>query len=328
MSKPFMLVLWAALITLAEGPIFIPLLKRLKFGQTIRMEGPRRHLSKTGTPTMGGLMFLLPLLSVVLVFADSSGALCLTVLAFIGFGAIGCWDDLLKIAWRRSLGLTVIQKLAAQFSLIILLLIWAVKGLERGTQIVFPFGFIWEAGLAYYPLLAIFLVFMINAVNLTDGLDGLAAGVSGMVFLAFGIIALAFEFSPPVLGINYGDLSVFSFAMTGVCLGFLFYNRYPARVFMGDTGSLAIGGALAALAVLTKTEVFFLLIGGVYVVEALSVVLQVFSFKIWGRRIFRMSPLHHHFEMLGWRETRVVAVFWLVSALCVVSGIMLIALIN
>lgn len=326
MSIPFLIILCAAFVVLLEGPLFIPLLKRLKFGQTIRMEGPRRHLSKTGTPTMGGLMFLPALFIVIPIFAKASLGLGLAVFAFIGFGALGAWDDLLKIAWRRSLGLTVLQKLAGQFALAFFLLFTAVNFLGRGTDIHFPGNFIWEAGWLYYLLMAPLLVFMVNAVNLTDGLDGLAAGISGMVFLGWGIICLAAQSLPPILGLDYTGLSVFAFTMTGVCLGFLFYNRYPARIFMGDTGSLAIGGGLAALAVLCKMEIFYLVLGGVYVAEAASVVLQVASFKIWGRRIFRMSPLHHHFEMLGWKETRVVALFWLVAAVCVILGMMLIRL--
>ena len=326
MTKALLAGGFAILIVLALGPMFIPLLRRLKFGQTIRADGPQRHLSKAGTPTMGGLLFLPALLLPVLLLGQNSPALWLAMISFLGFGAIGCCDDLLKIVWRRSLGLTAWQKLIGQFLVIAIVLYVAAQSFGRGTEIVFPGGATLELGWAYYPIIAIFLVYMVNAVNLTDGLDGLAAGVSVMVFIGFGVIALAAMQTPILAAVNYGDLAIFSLALAGACLGFLFYNHYPAKVFMGDTGSLAIGGALAALAVLCRMEFLYILLGGVYLLEALSVVLQVASFKLFHKRIFRMSPLHHHFEMIGWKETKVVSVFWLAAAIFVIAALWLLTL--
>lgn len=326
MGKPFLIMLVSALVLVLEGPFVIPLLKRLKFGQTIRTDGPKRHLAKGGTPTMGGLMFLPALLITILIFGNNSMGLWLAVFSFLGFGALGLWDDLLKIVFHRSLGLTMIQKLIGQFIIIAIILCISSKVLGRGTDILFPGGKSLDLGWLYYPIVAVFLVYMVNAVNLTDGLDGLASGISVLVFLGFGIIAMAAVNAPLINGVDYYDLVVFAFALSGACLGFLLYNKHPAKVFMGDTGSLAIGGALAALAVLTKMEFLYIILGGVFLVEALSVVLQVFSFKVFHKRIFKMSPLHHHFEMIGWPEPKVVLTFWFAAAVCVIIAILLLAI--
>lgn len=317
----------AAILLLATGPVFIPLLRRLKFGQTIRSDGPQRHLAKAGTPTMGGIMFLPAFLIAIFVFGDRSPALLILLFSFIGFGLIGCLDDGIKIVLRRSLGLRAWQKLVGQFAVILIVLFIAVNLMGRGTEIIIPLtDFKLELGWGYYILMAFFLVYMVNAVNLTDGLDGLASGVSFLVFLGYMLISLAAIKNPPIVGIDYLDLAVGAGAMAGVCLGFLFYNRYPAKVFMGDTGAFAIGGAVVALAVLSKTEIVLIVLGGVYMIEALSVVLQVFSFRVFGKRIFKMSPLHHHYEMKGWTEKKVVYVFWTVAAICVILGLVLVSI--
>ncbi|MFA7467127.1 MAG: phospho-N-acetylmuramoyl-pentapeptide-transferase [Desulfotomaculaceae bacterium] len=302
----------ALVVTLAMGPLTIPLLRRLKFGQSIRDDGPSRHLSKAGTPTMGGVMFLVGTVAAVL-FAAWGNRDALVVLGVtIGFGLIGLLDDFVKVALKRSLGLRAREKLLGQVLLAALLGALAPTVLERGTAMAVPFA-AFVVGESVFldpgPWLYIFFIIVVtvgvaNAVNLTDGLDGLASGVT---------VAAAAAFIPIGLLVGRPGVSLAMAALVGGCLGFLFYNRYPARIFMGDTGSLALGGALGAAAVLTGSELALPLIGGVFVLETLSVILQVFSFQVFGRRIFRMSPLHHHFELVGWSETKVVITFWLAA---------------
>jgi len=310
----------ALVVTLALGPLTIPLLRRLKFGQSIRDDGPARHLIKAGTPTMGGLMFLAgTALAVLLAARDNRDALVVLGIT-LGFGLIGFLDDFVKVVLKRSLGLRAREKLLGQILLAALLGALAPAALERGTAMAVPFAALVAGGSVFlepeYWLYIIFIIMVTvgvaNAVNLTDGLDGLASGVT---------VAAAAAFIP--IGILAGrpGVSLVMAALVGGCLGFLFYNRYPARVFMGDTGSLALGGALAAAAVLTGAELALPLIGGVFVLETLSVILQVFSFQVFGRRIFRMSPLHHHFELAGWSELKVVAVFWLAAVGFAILGL-------
>lgn len=296
-------------VTLLLGPLAIPFLRKLKFGQNIRSDGPSRHLQKAGTPTMGGVMFLAG--TAVGGFLLARGHLdgIVVLLLTLGHGFIGFLDDYIKVVLKRSLGLRAREKLLGQVLLGAGLAFWAVFEAGRGTHLVLPFsGFFAPGGLSlelgWWPFLA-FTIFMIvgfsNAVNLTDGLDGLAAGVSALVAPALAVLALS---------AGQTGVAVSMAALTGGCLGFLFYNRHPAKVFMGDTGSLALGGGLAAAAVLTRSELFLVIIGGIYVLEALSVIIQVISFQTTGRRVFRMSPLHHHFELGGWGEKRVVYTFW------------------
>ncbi len=333
MSTAILALIVAALVVIATGPLLIPCLQRLKFGQTIRSDGPQRHLSKAGTPTMGGIIFLPALIIPILIWTNGTGALWLFLFSFCGFGLIGFWDDYIKVALHRSLGLTAKQKLLIQFAVMLVVLFVAVHALERGTDLYLP-GFNLSIDLHgwYYVLMAVFLVGMVNAVNLTDGLDGLAAGVSFFVFLGFLMICLLAIKYPPIMqtsgmsALTYRDLCIAAASMAGVCLGFLFYNSNPARLFMGDTGSLAIGGAVVALAILTKMEILLIILGGVYLIEAISVMLQVFSFKVFGKRIFKMSPLHHHFEMSGWSEKKVVYTFWSASALLILCSMLLVSI--
>jgi len=304
----------AALFTLLIGLVLLPLLRKGGIGQTIRAEGPKTHLSKAGTPTMGGLMFVLAMLLLLALFTRGGRAVWLWLFLYLAMAAIGLADDLTKVVWRRSLGLTARQKLLGQFAAMLIFLFAVNVLLHRGTDLVFPlFGWQWHLGFFYYPLVAIFLVGLINGVNLTDGLDGLAAGVSLLVFAGLWLICLAAIAAPPILGVDYEELSHVAAGMCGCCLGFLFYNHHPAKVFMGDTGSLALGGAVAGLAVLLRAEVVLLVLGGVYLLEALSVMIQVTSFRMWGKRVFRMSPLHHHFEAV-WGEKPTVRRFWLLAA--------------
>jgi phospho-N-acetylmuramoyl-pentapeptide-transferase len=310
----------ALVVTLAMGLLLIPWLKRLKFGQNIRSDGPARHLQKAGTPTMGGIIFLAGIFIAILFVAPKRVDALIVLAVTLGYGLIGFLDDYIKIVLKRSLGLRAREKLLGQIILAVLLASWVVFWSDRGTALVLPFSNWFMPGgiqfeLGWWLFLAFTLLFVVgtaNAVNLTDGLDGLAAGVSILVGAAMMLIA--------VKAGKYGVAAVMA-ALSGGCLGFLFYNRYPAKVFMGDTGSLALGGGLAAAAVITGSELSFVIIGGIFMAEMLSVVLQVISFQTTGRRIFRMSPLHHHFELGGWSENRVVLTFWVVTLLLGAIGL-------
>lgn len=298
------------LIVVFLTPLVIPLLRRFKFGQHVRAEGPMRHQAKKGTPTMGGILFLASVVFTAWRFS-SSPTTWLLLLVTVGFGFIGLADDGLKILRKQNLGLTARQKLLFQVLVAVLFYLalywrgWHFELLIPIVNVPLSLGFL------YLPFLALLMVGAANAVNLTDGLDGLAAGTAAIAFATYAALAW-YE--------SQWNVSVFAMAMCGALLGFLVYNRHPARVFMGDTGSLALGGALAAAAVLTRTELWLALIGGIFVIEALSVIIQVISYQSFGRRVFRMSPLHHHFELAGWSEWRVVTTFWTVAlALCTVA---------
>lgn len=311
-------LLLSFLLTVVLSPIFIPFLKRLKFGQSIRDEGPKSHQKKTGTPTMGGVMIIFSIVLSSLIMAGQFHSIgveiWLLLLVTFGFGLLGFLDDYIKVAKKRNLGLTSKQKFLAQVGISTLVYIVLVQaGLSTdiripGTELAVEFG------IFYFPLIIIMLVGASNAVNLTDGLDGLVAGSSAVAFGAFAIIA----YSTGML-----TVSLFSVAVVGAVLGFLVFNAHPAKVFMGDTGSLALGGALAMIAILTKMELLLVIVGGVFVIETLSVIIQVISFKTRGKRIFKMSPLHHHYELSGWSEWRVVVTFWLVGILFAITGVYL-----
>lgn len=298
----------AFLLAVITGPLGIHLLRRLKFGQNIRTDGPQAHLKKTGTPTMGGTIILLALSIAFLRFADTTMDAIILIVASLGYGLVGFLDDYIKIVLKRSLGLTAKQKLFGQllFSGIVCALLYKSG---HSTDLAIPFtGYTLEIGWwLYVPFVVIMMLGMSNAVNFTDGLDGLLAGTSAIAFGAYTIIALLH---------SEMEAAVFSAAMVGAVLGFLVFNKHPAKVFMGDTGSLGIGGGLAAVALLTKSELLILVIGAVFVIEMLSVVIQVLSFKTRGKRVFRMSPIHHHYELVGWSEWRIVVTFWLAGLVC------------
>lgn len=305
------------IMALLIGPLLIPALYKLKFGQYIRSDGPQRHLQKAGTPTMGGLMFLVATLCATVFFGAGTGAVFLVLGTTIAFGIIGFIDDYIKVVLKRPLGLKAREKLGGQFGVAIMASVTAVFVLGRGTDLIVPFtGYRLALGpVAYLIFSTLIIVGTTNAVNLTDGLDGLAAGC--MVLSSGAYVLIALMVGGPVSGI-----AVFAAALLGGLLGFLKYNRHPARVFMGDTGSLALGGALCSMAIVTRTELFLPFIGVIYVAEALSVIIQVISFKLTGKRVFRMSPLHHHYELAGWSEQKVVRTFWLVSLMGALIGIM------
>ncbi len=322
----------ALAVTLVFGPMFITWLRNLKFGQEIREEGPKWHQKKSGTPTMGGIMFIFGIAAAILVTTiifvlksnfNATYARCLVLFVIsLGFGLIGFIDDYIKVVKKRNLGLTAPQKFIMQVVLAAVYVVALYVMGQLDTSIKIPFTSIeWTMPLwLYIPFVMFIVVGVVNAVNLTDGLDGLASSitaVTGIFFIAVSYIAFK----------EYG-VTVFSAALTGGLLGFLVFNRYPARVFMGDTGSLFLGASVALMAIDLKMPIYLLLVGFVYFMETLSVIMQTTYFKYTkkkygeGRRIFKMTPLHHHFEMCGWKETKIVTVFTLATAvLCVISWI-------
>ncbi len=307
----------AFLIVVIMGPVVIPILRRIKAGQSIREDGPQAHMVKAGTPTMGGVMIIASVIvTCISIGRGLNGDMAILLLSFVLCGGIGFFDDFIKVVKKRNLGLTAIQKLILQIIIAVVIAVYQAKVSVYGTSIYVP---IWknylDLGWFYIPFIAFVLVAMVNAVNLTDGLDGLASGCTVIVALFLAIIGNE---------IGYTSATIFSAAIAGACLGFLVFNKYPAKVFMGDTGSLALGGALATAAIMMNIELIIPIAGGIFVAECLSVIIQVGYFKKTRRRIFRMAPLHHHFELGGWKETKVVAVFWSVTLLlCVISMFML-----
>ncbi|MFJ7976303.1 phospho-N-acetylmuramoyl-pentapeptide-transferase [Peribacillus sp. JNUCC 23] len=315
----FYTILTGFLITVLLSPIFIPFLRRLKFGQSIREEGPKSHQKKSGTPTMGGLVILLAVaittLTMVFKFSEPSIEIYLLLLVMIGFGLLGFLDDFIKVVMKRNLGLTSRQKLVGQIIISVIFYLIYRKTDAFVPEIAIPgTDLALNVGWFYIIIVIFWLVGFSNAVNLTDGLDGLVSGTSAIAFGAFAVLAWYQS--------QY-DVAIFSVSVVGAVLGFLVFNAHPAKVFMGDTGSLALGGAVAAIALLTNLELLLVIVGGVFVIETLSVILQVASFKTTGKRIFKMSPLHHHYELVGWSEWRVVVTFWSVGLLFAILGIYL-----
>lgn len=300
----------AAAVVLISGPFLIPKLHQLKFGQSIREEGPKSHQAKSGTPTMGGMMIILGLVVGALAAGQWSVELGLALFIVLGHFVIGFVDDYIKVVRKHNLGLKAKQKLLGQ---IIMAAMVAYFG-NLPTDLWVPFVGNVELGSFFYVLLFFVLVGTTNAVNLTDGLDGLAAGTVSVASLCFMVVCL-------ILG-NY-NLAIFCAATVGACLAFLKFNYNPAKIFMGDTGSLALGGAIASMGILTHTELLLVIIGFIFVMEAMSVIIQVISFKTTGKRVFLMSPIHHHFELKGWKETKVVHTFWCWGLLAGILGILL-----
>ncbi|WP_017727206.1 phospho-N-acetylmuramoyl-pentapeptide-transferase [Halalkalibacterium ligniniphilum] len=296
------------LIAVVFSPLIIPFLRRLKFGQSIREEGPQSHQKKSGTPTMGGIVIILSILVTSLFismqFLTLSQEMLLLLLVTVGYGVLGFLDDFIKVVMKRNLGLTSKQKLAGQLVIAIIFYFGLIQ-MGFSTEITIPATSLSiDIGWLYLPLVIVMLVGASNAVNLTDGLDGLVAGTGAIAFGTFAILAWNAEMI---------EVAIFCAAVVGAVLGFLVFNAHPAKVFMGDTGSLALGGAIAAVAIIAKLEILLVLIGGVFVIETLSVIIQVISFKTRGKRIFKMSPLHHHYELSGWSEWRVVVTFWAIG---------------
>ncbi len=306
-------VVIAFAISVVLSPVLIPFLKKLKFGQFVRDDGPQSHLKKSGTPTMGGIIILLSIAITSLLYIGEYKEIIPVLFVTIGFGLVGFLDDYIKVVMKRSLGLRAWQKLLGQIVVTGVFAYYLLNVMNLGTEIIIPFtnGATWDLGFLYVPFIFIVLLGTVNGVNFTDGLDGLASGVTVLVATFFTVVAI---------GTGSG-ISPITGAVVGSLLGFLIYNVYPARVFMGDTGSLALGGFVAASACVLKMPLFILIIGMIYLVEVLSVIIQVTYFKMTGgKRIFKMAPIHHHFELCGWSETRVVAVFSIITAiLCLVA---------
>ncbi len=303
------------LICIFLGPKFIERLREKAFGQHIREDGPAGHHEKAGTPTMGGIIIFIAVAVPFLILTDYR-AISLVVLAVaLATATLGFADDWIKIQKRRSLGVNGRTKLAVQALIAIGLWLAATEyvGLNDTLRLRVVDASV-DLGYFYPVLILLVLLGTTNAVNLTDGLDGLAAGCCAIVLLAF----TAMTFITP--GAPQEDLALLCACLVGACVGFLWFNSFPAGVFMGDTGSLGLGGAIAALAVMTKTEVLLLITGGIFVIEALSVVIQVIAFQRFRRRVFLMAPIHHHFEMLAWSETKIILRFWIVAAICSAIG--------
>lgn len=321
MIDKLMLNVWIATICafavgIAAGFFLIPVLIRLKFGQEIREIGPKWHKKKAGTPTMGGVIFIIAALLTTLVFDRDKNSIFIVCTAF-SFGLVGFADDFIKIAMKRNLGLTERQKLILQ---ILAASLAAVVGVKTGVlsyEVIVPFTK-WRLNLwhFYIPFAVFVMVGGTNSVNLTDGLDGLAASVTTVVSIFFTVMAYKF-----------GDesITIFCASLTGALLAFLVFNAYPAKVFMGDTGSLFLGGAVCGAALVLKLPLILVFAGGIYIIETLSVIIQVTSFKLTGKRVFKMSPIHHHFEMSGFSERKIVVMFILASLVfCVISYFMVV----
>ena len=317
----------AMLISFVFGNLFIRLLKKYKVKESIREDGPKSHMAKEGTPTMGGLMILFSLIVPTLLWADLTNYyIQLILFVTVWMGALGFMDDYLKAKRKQRKGLVARKKFVGQVILGLIfggILYFAPPDPNFGTSTDLPFfkGYFLEFGVFYIPFVILVLTGASNAVNLTDGLDGLAIGLVGIcaiAFLGMSYLTGRVDFSE-YLNIRYlrgaGELAVFCGALIGSCLGFLWFNSNPARVFMGDTGALALGGVLGGLSLLVKKEILLVIIGGVFVMEAVSVIIQVLYFKATGKRVFKMAPLHHHFELAGWAEQQVVVRFWILGVI-------------
>ena len=307
--------LGSLLICMFLGPKFIDFLRNREFGQQIREEGPAGHATKAGTPTMGGLLIMVSVVVPFLILGQFDSETLAVIGTMLASAALGFADDWMKITKKRSLGVSGKVKITVQAAIAIALWYVATHTGHPHLSDTVRFrisDFSVNIGYAYPVLVFLVLAGATNGVNLTDGLDGLAAGCCAIVLLAF--TAMTF--------ITHGqkDLALLSACLVGACVGFLWFNSFPAAVFMGDTGSLGLGGAIAALAVMTQTEVLLLIIGGIFVIEALSVAIQVFSFQRFRRRVFLMAPVHHHFELMAWSETKIILRFWIIAAICSAIG--------
>lgn len=317
-------ILISALLVIVSGKLILPMLTRLKFGQSEREEGPKSHLIKAGTPTMGGLMMIVGVLASTLILGSDSLVFALpSVLVFVACAIIGFVDDFVKIKITKK-GLRAYQKIIAQFLVGIVVAIYCYKTL--GSTIELPFSNAeLDLGWFYIPFALIVVIAAVNSVNLIDGLDGLSSGVTLIYSVAMGVIFIYLTQIKDSLGLvmeseGMRGMVIFCGAIAGACLGFLRYNSYPAKVFMGDTGSLALGGAVAMMALCSRAVLLLPIMGGCYVATAVSVILQVGSFKLMGKRIFKMAPLHHHFELMKIKETKIVSGYMIVTALlCLIS---------
>ncbi len=302
-------------VTIITGLLILPKLKGLLIGQSIREEGPKSHYKKEGTPTIGGIIFLSGWLISALIFRELDKMTGFILMSGFAFGFLGFLDDYIKVIKKRNLGLTAKQKLMGQILISLAMTLFYIrsKGLPFSMKIPFTETGYWELGIIGIFFYLFVIVGTVNAVNLTDGLDGLSSGVMVFCLLFFAIAANRLELA---------SISGIVVLLIGSLLGFLYFNSYPARVFMGDTGSLALGGALAAIALLMDLTLFIPIAGAIFVIETLSVIIQVFSFKVFGKRVFKMSPLHHHFEQCGWHEKSVVKLFYVMGIIFLIIAVL------
>lgn len=317
----------AFFLALTLGPLMITLLKRAAIGQTILQDGPQTHQVKAGTPTMGGLLILFALLTSCLLWTDLTNPyIWIQLFATLGFALVGYVDDRSKILKKQNLGLTAFRKMAMLMVISVIIGIWLYRLAEQGdfiTELYFPFfkHIHPNLGWLFIPFSILVLLATSNTVNLTDGLDGLAIGASGIAFVTFTLIAYVTSHVEMSTYLNIphlahcGELAVYGAAIVGASLGFLWHNAHPAELFMGDTGALCLGGALGTMALLTGHPLLLVVVGGLFVIEGASVILQVGSYRFRGKRLFRMAPIHHHFELKGWHESQVIIRFWIVSIL-------------
>lgn len=308
-----LIVIVSFIVPFIALPVFIDYLKKYNMGQKIRQEGPDLHQHKMGTPTMGGIVIILTLILVIIFFVSNNKYTLWSLITTVGFGIIGLVDDLIKYFKQRSLGLNAQHKLFLQITFALIVVYCVQQSTDLGTEIYLPFlkGSI-DLGKMFIPFVVLVLISSVNAVNLTDGLDGLATGLIFIAMISFALIAYIQNIWP---------MSLFALIVAFISLGFLIYNFFPAQIFLGDVGSLALGGALASVAIFTKTELFLLIIGGVFMVETLSVIFQVTSVKLRRKIIFKMSPIHHHFELCGWQEPKIVIRFWIAGIMLGLIGI-------
>lgn len=321
LAKSILGLMLGFVLALIAGFILIPLLKKLHIGQSVSHLINARHLKKDGTPTIGGLIFIIPTILIMFLLyfrksVDLSPNLIILMFVFLSYGLLGFVDDFLKVRYHNNKGLPTLVKLALQTVIAIVFYIIFKNNGGESTLVITSLGLNINLGWAYGLFILLVLVGTTNAVNITDGLDGLAGGLSALAFMAYGVIAWGTTWLS-----GYQDIAIFSFVLVGSLIGFLFFNAFPAKVFMGDTGSLALGAALATIAILTRHEMSLILIGGVFVVETLSSLIQIIAIRKFHTKVFKKAPLHHHFEELGWAETDIVRVFWTAGFLLSMIGI-------
>ena len=321
LAKSILGLMLGFVLALIAGFILIPLLKKLHIGQSVSHLINARHLKKDGTPTIGGLIFIIPTILIMLLLyfrksVDLSPNLIILMFVFLSYGLLGFVDDFLKVRYHNNKGLPTLVKLALQTVIAIVFYIIFKNNGGESTLVITSLGLNINLGWAYGLFILLVLVGTTNAVNITDGLDGLAGGLSALAFMAYGVIAWGTTWLS-----GYQDIAIFSFVLVGSLIGFLFFNAYAAKVFMGDTGSLALGAALATIAIFTRHELSLILIGGVFVVETLSSLIQIIAIRKFHTKVFKKAPLHHHFEELGWAETDIVRVFWTAGFLLSMIGI-------
>ena len=307
-------VLAAFIINVVLGPVVIPFLKKLKFGQFVRDDGPESHLKKSGTPTMGGLIIMTGIVATSLFYIKDYKNIRPILFVTLGFGFIGFLDDYIKVVMKRSLGLRAWQKMLGQIIVTSIFAYYLNHNTEIGTAMILPFsnGKLLETGSLFLPILFFIVLGTVNGTNFTDGLDGLASSVTVLIAVFFTVVAIGTE----------SGIEPITCAAVGSILGFLVYNVYPARVFMGDTGSLALGGFVVSTAYMLRMPLFLAIVAFIYLIEVLSVIIQVISYHTTGKRVFKMAPIHHHFELSGWPETKVVAIFSIATAILCLIGLL------